>query len=363
MVLASNAWAYQSIWRTWSSSQVFDLDSYTWVDSCNTTTSVLISDAQFSISSICRGFNYYVDPTSLNTVELGTMQFPYKTLGLVFVELLNFHANSGRTINIYLMENSTNYIDLGFNYVINITMVNIHSYSSTSSSPAKATILAGEINSPSQSNITAYFNSGTTFNILQSTELRKTKQIFSNTIIGSTEMNYLQKTNQVVMVQRSNFTISNMTIISEFNNINSNYIFFFSVYLQNRNFTMTNINFNTSGAIFVTYDPLNLSLNNIDVNYDRNNMGIELFTYWNYPEAFLQGGINITNIKFYYNSGGRLISNAIGNVLRYIGSNTFYVDNFSSSVLWSRKWTNALDLLPNANCMNTSFRCATVCLF
>ena len=251
----------------WNSTQVFDLTSFTCVNSWNTTSSVLLSDSQFRISSFCRSFDYYVDPTSIAVVELGTMQFPYKSLPLVFVEMLNYHANTKRTINIYLKENTESYVDLGFNYIINMTTVKIKSYSSTSSSPSKATIIAGEQNSPSQVNITEYFNNWTSFNLLKNTQLRIKQQILSS--FSKSEINYLSQTSQVFTVHRTNFTIDNMVLRTEFDNINSGYTFLFAIYLQNRNFNISNIDFRVSGIIFQTFDPLNFKMENIDVDYSK----------------------------------------------------------------------------------------------
>ena len=164
----------------WNSSQVFDLKSFSCVDAWDSSTSVLINDSQFSISPAWISFDYYVDPSSNSVIELGTRQYPFKHLGFVFVELLDFHSNSDRTINVYLRENTESYIDLSFNYIINITTVNILTYSISSNTPSMANVTAGEVNDPDQVNITAYFNNGTRFNILQSTKLRKTEKIFSN---------------------------------------------------------------------------------------------------------------------------------------------------------------------------------------
>ena len=324
-------WAYQAICRQWNSTQILDLTSYTWVSACNSTTSVNITDSQYGITSVCRGFNYYVDPTSSSVVELGTKQFPYKSLALVFVELLNFHSNTNRTINVYLKENTTNYIDIDFNFVINMNTVNISPYSTTSSSPSKATILAGEANSPNQSNITAYFSSSTTFNILSSSELRKTQQILSNSNLSVSEITSLSLIGKVISVDRSNFIVTNITITSEFDNINSNYVFFYAVYLQNRNFNFTNVDFRTSGVLFNSFDPLNLYMYNIDIDYTKNSQGIDIQPVCNYPEAFTGGFINITNIKFYYANGTREIAQLIGPSIRYTGSAHYLVTGFYSA--------------------------------
>ena len=274
----------------------------------------------------------YVDPTSTAIIELGTLQYPFKSLGLVFVELLNFHANTARTINVHLKENTQNYVDLNFNYIINITKVTISSYSTTSSTPSKATIVAGEINDPTQANITAYYSSTTMFNILLSTKLNKDKQIFSNSLLSSTELSYLYQQTQVIIVHRSNFTIDNIVLNSTFNDINSKYNFFFAIYLQNRNFRMTNIDTYISGGIFESYDPMNLFLESINIDYSRNNRGFFIFLNWNYPDAFLEGVVNITNIKFYYSTGDRLVTTQIDQPLLIILSKTTYLNDIYYSI-------------------------------
>ena len=240
---------------------------------------MLISDSQLAISSVCRGFDYYVDPTSTAVIELGTLQYPFKSLGFVFVELLNFHANTPRIINVHLKENTQNYVDLNFNFIINITTITISPYSTTSSTPSKATIVAGEVNDPTQANITAYYSNTTVFNILLNTKLNKEKQIFSSSLLSWLELLYLPKQTQVFMVHKSNFTIDNIVLKSTFNDINSKYVFIFLIYLQNRNFRMTNIDTRTSGTIVYTSDPLNVFLENIDVDYSRNNCGFFIGTY------------------------------------------------------------------------------------
>ena len=308
----------------WNSTQVFDLSSFSCINSWNATTSVLLSNAQFSITTFCRGFDYYVDPTSTAVVELGTKQFPYKSLALVFVEMLNYHSNTARTINIYLKENTESYVDLGFNYIINMMTVNILPYSTTSSNPSKATIIGGEQNSPNLSNITAYFNSWTSFNLLKNTQLRKSQMILSN--FSASEISYLSKTSQIFSVHRTNFTVNNIIMKSVFNNINTGYTFLYAIYLQNRNFNLTNIDFRVSGVIFETNDPLNFTMINIDVDFSRNVGGFNILTTCNYPEAYIEGMVNVTNIKAYYPTNDRLIDYLLFHFLKFTGSGSFNVN-------------------------------------
>jgi hypothetical protein len=72
-----------------------------------------------------------VDPESTEIIELGTKAFPYKNIGLPFVEILNYHSHSERTINIYLKEYTENLLLWKSNYIINITQVNVETYSTT----------------------------------------------------------------------------------------------------------------------------------------------------------------------------------------------------------------------------------------
>ena len=44
--------------------------------------------------SFCRGFDYYVDVTSSQTIELGSREYPFKDLESVFIELANYHSNT-----------------------------------------------------------------------------------------------------------------------------------------------------------------------------------------------------------------------------------------------------------------------------
>lgn len=60
--------------------------------------------------------------------------------GLVFLEILNFHSHTGRSVNIYLKEQTTNYMSQARNYVVNTTLVKIESYTEGLINPAHATI-------------------------------------------------------------------------------------------------------------------------------------------------------------------------------------------------------------------------------
>ena len=135
-----NLWAYQSFCFDCPSGQNFHLKKMTWIESWDSS-SIPITDAQFWGKSIWREFNYYINPNSQEIIELGTQAYPFKNIGLAFVEILNYHSHSNRTINVYLLENTDNYLLWKSNFVINMTLVVVQSYSvNTPSSPQMANI-------------------------------------------------------------------------------------------------------------------------------------------------------------------------------------------------------------------------------
>ena len=73
-------------------------------------------------------------------VELGTKAHPYKTMKSAYVEIMNFHTNSERTINLFVMEGSTIFVTVS-HYFVNMTMVHMQSYAEIAASPGYARII------------------------------------------------------------------------------------------------------------------------------------------------------------------------------------------------------------------------------
>ena len=103
---------------------------------------IAVNDEQFWNKPFCRGFNYYVDPDSTEVIELGTKSYPYKNIGLPFVEILNYHSHSTDNITLYLKEHTINMMLWKSNYIINMTQLTIASYSEISTiTPSYADII------------------------------------------------------------------------------------------------------------------------------------------------------------------------------------------------------------------------------
>ena len=119
---------YQSFCFDWPDGKFFDLEKMGWVSNWGTD-SIQILDEQLWSKPLWRGFNYYVDPSSTEILELGTKAFPFKNIGLPFVEILNYHSHSNSTISVFIKENTEHNMLYNSNYVINITQVTVESYS------------------------------------------------------------------------------------------------------------------------------------------------------------------------------------------------------------------------------------------
>ena len=66
-----NEWGYQSEWYVCPTGMIFDLTLFKWVNNC-TSTQVYINDPLLRSIPVWRDTVYYVDPASLQPIELGT---------------------------------------------------------------------------------------------------------------------------------------------------------------------------------------------------------------------------------------------------------------------------------------------------
>ena len=139
--VCKESWSYQKTWFVWPDSQVYDLDSLAWVNSCDST-KVSINSSQYQGIPICKSTDIYVDPTSTSLVELGTQVNPYKKLLIAFIEILNIHSHTNRTINVYVKAGTTVYVMPDYIYLIYVTNVNINVYNDTSSTTSRPNIVS-----------------------------------------------------------------------------------------------------------------------------------------------------------------------------------------------------------------------------
>ena len=277
----------QSLWFVCDSSKIFDLETMTCISAWGPGKVSIIS-SQYTIGSIWREPNFYIDPYSSQLVELGTKSYPFKTLRAVFSDLLNNFSHKDLNITVNVKESTIVYLTDSTNYIMNITSVKIMSYSDTSNSPGRATLIPTLINLPTT-------NSQTSFHILKNMELNLDQKITAGTFT-SNEIQMIKLNPSTFIVARSNFYLYNINFNRE---PVDNYItsfFVFLVYLQDKWFDVRNVNFNITGYAFRTYDPLNIYMENLFID-TRALRGFSSFkATWNYPEASMKGEMFVSNI-------------------------------------------------------------------
>ena len=279
--------SYQQFWIAWPDDQYLDLDTLQCVSQWDVVNQIAINNQQFGNRSICRSFQYYVNPNSDDVVEFGTFDHPYKSLGYVFVEILNYHSHNDRNITVSVMENTTNYIMAESSYIVNVTKVTIKPYSKDLSiEPNRAIIVAID-------NGVLSDTKGTSLNILSNYDLNMDEMITNNPGITSSEKDQITLSRYIFCIIRSEFTFDNIDIYSNHSDYNVNYLFFLFIYIQNRLVTLTNMHSEISGTILLTHDPIVMHIENIDVDFYKSKGGFGIGAEWNYPEAYQQGMINI----------------------------------------------------------------------
>ena len=221
---------------------------------------------------MCRSFEYYVNPDSSSVVELGTKEHPYKSLGYVFVELLNYHSHSDRNITVNIMEGTTNYLMIGNNNIVNITQVIIQPYSENLlTDPGKASIVGLD-------NGALEFTAGTSYNLLQSLKLKVAEMILDNNEITESEKATILSRLILIGIQRSNFKLSNMNLYSNYSDVYDDNSFMWALYIQDKLITLHDLHINVSGRIFHSLDPLSMDIQNIDIDYYKTSAGIRVFS-------------------------------------------------------------------------------------
>ena len=147
-----------------------------------------------------------------------------------------------------------------------MTHVAILPYSLTSSEPGKANIVGIDpyelVTSPS-----------TQFNILKSYELRIDEMTINNSNIPDAEKERFNIRRSIIMIYRTNFIVENMIITTEYADIYDNPVFFLPIHIQSKHVTYKDIHFGVSGTIHYVYDPINLNILNVEIDFYRNSGG------------------------------------------------------------------------------------------
>ena len=137
---------------------------------------------------------------------------------------------------------------------------------------------------------------GTSFNILQNYEIRASEAILDSPDIEDYEKFTYEQGGYVFFILRSNFYMDSFELKTEYESLvlNRHFFkkkclfkemsveyeslvlnrhFFFPIIIQDRLIKLTNLDFRIGGTCLLTYDPINIHLENIDLEYSKNLAG------------------------------------------------------------------------------------------
>ena len=310
-------WGYQDEWFMWPQGMKFDLTLLKWVDNW-TSSQVFIQDQILKNIPIWRDTTYYIDPSSLKSIELGTLKYPFKKIGLSTMEVLNFISHSNKNVTIYIKEGSVISMTNLRNFYIDFPNMVITTYSSTENTPSRASIQISNLKF-------SYFSDSTQFNIISEIVLRLNDTL-NYPGITSVEEDISAYSTAIFIANRCSLSISNIDVYRDVvSDRNLDVPFVIAIYEQAHTITMKNMDFHISGRILKSNQPLSLNVENVYMDFYGMMGGIYINADWNYPEASITGSIVINNVTA-VNSQTR-IAQLLSGILYYSGPANVTVQN------------------------------------
>lgn len=193
---------YQTSCLECPAGKIFDAETFTWVDNWDTT-QLHISSPQVFQGQICRNPDIYVDPFSSQELELGTLEYPFRTFKAASSEILNHYSHSEVDISIFVKDG---YIQLETFYFLNMSSVSIHRHPEYLAADRRAYLIFDR-------NIQAGISAKARFHILANTDTMP-DDIISNGNFLESELGELSKPNFGFMLARTNLEINGIDIYS-----------------------------------------------------------------------------------------------------------------------------------------------------
>ena len=170
-------------------------------------------------------------------------------------EILNYHSNQDKEIDIYVKEKTRIYMEDETNFIINITKVTITSYSESDDIPAMSILVPTKTPQSGQSKKSA-------FSILKNVDL-DLDRIFSISNVTDYEINLAMNEAATIKLVRSSLEMSNFEVHREYENPYSIDLFILPIYLQDKSVKITDSSFNLTNGILYSIDPLNIYFENL----------------------------------------------------------------------------------------------------
>ncbi|CAI2383343.1 unnamed protein product [Moneuplotes crassus] len=274
--------------------QYFDLNSYLCVDQCDLL-KIQINHSTLGSVSICRSREFYINPLSQSTTELGTIKNPYKELNSAFQELFYFHSHSDNKIVINLYEDTTNFIKEE-TYLRNITEIIIKSYSDTDYEPRKAKIVGIE----KQSNKYQSFSPSKLILLdLQNIDFKIEIQEDIEIPVEDKQL-LLQSEDSILLIYKTNLIIQNIHLSTEYGYISALKIFLNPIKCEQNLISISASTVIHEGGFMSTSQQMSLEIINSEFDLYKSKYGLNLNLSCSQPEEIVPVLTNVTNTRFYF---------------------------------------------------------------
>ena len=191
-----------------------------------------IESAFLKLPAVWRSLDYYVDPSSIENIELGTKQYPYRSLKSANFEILNFFSHSDKDIFIYMKDS---YIEDGNSNYFNMSSVTVQSHPDVLANGRKAMLVPTSIYQPSLMDKTLFQLLSLPDELSFSHQISyKTFEIIGVGTFTDIELGLLLIEDLSIRAVRTSFSLLDIDIYSESSKAQDERLFLIPIYLQTK---------------------------------------------------------------------------------------------------------------------------------
>ncbi|CAI2362983.1 unnamed protein product [Moneuplotes crassus] len=276
--------------------EILNLSTLKCDTSCN---GVVLESDILNLPPYCKPFGvdgvsmeYYIDPQSSQPLELGTLEYPYRSFKAANLEITSFFSHSIAAITIFT---KSAYLQDNTNYYINMTAVGIL--------PHPQLVLLGQVPTLIPTAVKQHTtHKRALFHLLNTTFVNlemSTQMAINNGDFGDYEEAILKQDKVTVLPLRTSFILQNINIYREETQPDEVLWFMILGNLQEKFINIKNINLNITGSFIETHRAANIVIENIkadlvrqDILYRSSDLSC------NDPDSFLTPTVVFSNFSF-----------------------------------------------------------------
>ncbi|CAI2368933.1 unnamed protein product [Moneuplotes crassus] len=255
---------------------------------------VILESPELNLSPVTRNFKdeyiieYYIDIYSEQPLELGTLEYPYRSFKAVSYEILTFYSHTSISVVIYTKDA---YLQDDTNIYVNMTSVTVLPH------PKWKNVLNPPVLIPTQVPQTE-FPSKTLFHLLGTTEL-PIETAMSSGGLSEYEAALHEIGKITILPIQTSFIMKNINIYREEKTPDLGFILIYCGNINSKTLHIENVNLNITGSFVQTRRPLNAIIKSVKADLVRlMNFYDASLENCNYPEADLTTTLVFDNFSF-----------------------------------------------------------------